>query len=252
MASGFSRPGVASGFSRTGHIVEGLNGVAMPMPPPMHSDAMPSAIFSPSARTERRQHAGTARTNRMTERDGTAVHVHFLRIRDQARGRRPPTAPRTLVRLEGSIWSSRSPAQSYNSNRANRSDAHDLRVDARHGERQYPSKRIAAGLPRVLRAGDHQSRGAVVDPRCIAGGNRPVFFERRLQRRELFDGGVRAWILVHGNAHDSALALRHVHWNDLCREAAVSKSSTRSRLALRGEAVLIRARRRSGSPLLPR
>ena len=89
---------------------------------------------------------------------------------------------------------------------------------------------------------DHQGRRAVVDPRRVAGRDRPVLDERGPERGQRAGGRAGLRVFVLQDLHRRPFALRHVHGNDLAIEDPGVDRVRRAPLALGGKRVLIDAR----------
>ena len=115
----------------------------------------------------------------------------------------------------------------------------------RGGTPATAAPRIRARGVRPLRfaassRGDDQRRGAVVDARGIAGGDRAVLADDRLQLGERLEAG-HARMLVLVDDHRIALALRDFDRDDLGGEPAVGLRGGGFVLAAQGERVLVLA-----------
>src|SRR5207247_7986062 len=77
-----------------------------------------------------------------------------------------------------------------------RPDPHHARADTGNPSAQERPERLRAERLRFLLRGDHDRRGAVVDPGRVAGRNRAVLAKGGLQRGQLRLGRVRPRMLV--------------------------------------------------------
>src|SRR3954453_13750327 len=167
--------------------------------------------------------AGTRHAERMAERDRAAVGVHLLGIVREAEltedGK--TLSGECLVQLdhvEIADLETEPPHQFLRGGR--RANPHDPRGDAGDGGAEHPRLgREAVALCRFFRSDDDYGR-AVVNPRCIPGGDRAVGADDRLQFSQRFEA-CRAWVLVLVDDQRLALALRDLDRDDLRCEAAV-------------------------------
>src|SRR2546426_319176 len=91
----------------------------------------------------------------------------------------------------------------------------------------------AAGADRM----SESNRAAVIDSRCIARGDGPVFFECRLQGAQRFDGGVGARRFIGIEEDGIAFALRNGNRSDFVAKLACA--NCRDSLAMAVERIFI-------------
>ena len=83
---------------------------------------------------------------------------------------------------------------------ADRTDSHDLRLDARDGRRDDPGPRLDAEFPRLLLAGDDDCGCTVVQRARVSGRDLAVRPEGRLELGELLERGAATGAVVRGHA----------------------------------------------------
>src|SRR5581483_5853524 len=83
-----------------------------------------------------------------------------------------------------------------------RPDPHHARVDAGDGRRDERADRVDAELTSLLLRRDDESRGAVVQPRGVAGRHAAARAERGLERPELLERRLGARMLVARDVAD--------------------------------------------------
>ena len=158
---------------------------ATPLPPPRHSVAMPRFSVALLQRVEeRRQDARAARADRVAERDSAAVHV------DLRAGSMPSSFSTATACTENASFSSnRSTSSSVqpifsrdSADGFDRRHQHELRRQAARRLADDARERRQAERAAPFRRHHDQRRGAVVDAGRVAGGDRAVLLERRLQR----------------------------------------------------------------------
>ena len=102
-----------------------------------------------------------------------------------------------------------------------RADAHDLGLDADEAVADQPHADVQPELLGDVLGGEQAGGRAVVEARGVAGGDVPVRAERRLQRAEPLEGGLRARRLVDGRDAPALLGRAGGHRYQLRADLAV-------------------------------
>jgi hypothetical protein len=118
------------------------------------------------------------------------------------------------------------------------------RLVGRHPVRDDLGDRDDPELLRALFTHNHHCRAPVGDLRGVAGGDRPIRPEHRLQLAKGFCGGPGADSLIGVEDHGVAFALGDLEWSDLLCEASVGRRAMRPLVGARRPPVLVCARDR--------
>src|SRR5260221_14532773 len=133
-----------------------------------------------------RDEAATRGAERMTQRDGAAVRVQLILVDAQLAHHSQRLRRECLVELDHiNVGELQVGARERPAHRFDRSNAHDLRRDARHRHGQHARSRRHAHRARLFSRHQHSARRAVVEWAAVAGGDGAARDERRLQPRQL-------------------------------------------------------------------
>ncbi len=169
---------------------------------------------------ERDQYAAARRADGMSQRNRAAVDVDLLGIPAKFLADRQRLGGKGLVGFD-QVQLVQRPARFVQTAAGGRyrRDAHDCRVDTSIGvgldRRQH---RQTEGLGLVC-AHQQYRRGAVVEAGGIAGGNRAILLERRLEFGQRLGGRAGSRLLVGVEAQWLAFALRNLDGRDFVLEA---------------------------------
>src|SRR5436190_20596110 len=159
-----------------------------------------AAAVSPQLVHHRADDPSARRANRMTERDGAAVHVHDLLVRAEQPRRVERDGRERLVDLDALDVADRFARLLERQVPCARRRAREVGEVVRHIRLREDRREDleAATLREVLRRDDH-ARRAVVDPRRVPRRRRPFRVEDRLELRELRERRVLPDALVRGD-----------------------------------------------------
>ena len=160
---------------------------ATPLPPPRQSVAMPRFSVAALQRVEkRRQDTRAARADGVAERDRAAVDVDLVLRRCRARSAPRPPGPKTprSARRDRRRRAASRLSRASRLHGFDRRHQHELRRQAAGRLADDPRQRRQPERPGALGRHDDERGGAVVDARRVAGRDRSVLLERRLQRGE--------------------------------------------------------------------
>ena len=194
----------------------------MPWPTPMHmvaSASLPPVRCSSSVAVS----ANRAHPEGMAEGNCTTVGVHIGRVvgKPELAEHSQRLRGKGLVQLDHvEVADLDAEALHQLLRRRRRADAHDPRRHAGDGGAQNARARCQAVALRRLFAGDNDCRGAIIDSGCIAGGDRSVLANYRLQRCKFLERR-RARMLVLADDYRVALALRNFDRDNFGGEAAI-------------------------------
>src|SRR5438477_5599721 len=156
----------------------------------------------------------------MAERDRAAVHVGLLAVETEVLLHCQVLRSERFVDLdEIHVLHLEAGTLERLARRRSRTDPHDVRVDAADAARDDPRDRTEPGVLRGIGRSDDHRRGAVVDARGVAGGDRAVLLESRDKFLEYFRSRIGADVLVLVD-DDLALLRLHRDRDDLLAEAA--------------------------------
>ena len=122
--------------------------------------------------------------------------------------------------------------------RRHRAEPHEHRIHAGNRVRDDAGDWLPPTGRRVLFAGDHERRGAVVDARRVASGDGAILLEGRLEPGKLLDRRSGARIFVAREPDRIALLLRDADRDNLAIDPAALDRRDGAALALRRELVL--------------
>jgi hypothetical protein len=177
---------------------------------------------------QRRQNSCTARSNRVTQRDRAAVHIHFLWIDPELLENGHRLHRERFVQLEEvDIRELPSDLLRHTPHGFNGCHQHVLRGETARRLADDPRQRLYAELLGARGRHHHRCRGAVIDRRCVARGDRTVFLEGRFQRTKAFDSGIGADRLVAIDHDRVALLLGNGDGKHLRHEAAGARGIVR-------------------------
>ena len=175
----------------------------------------------------------------MAQGNARAVGIDLGRVKPQLARHRTGLGGKCLVGLDHiEIGNFQARALQRRLGGRHRANAHDFGFDARVRVGHQTRQRFQVVRLHGLAGGQHHGRRAVVDARCVAGGDQPVFLEDRLHLGQLLGGHVTAHVLVHLE-HGRAFAPRHFHGDDLALEAAFGDCPCGALLALDGQGILV-------------
>src|SRR2546430_3257057 len=141
--------------------------------------------------------ARAGRSERVANRDGTAVHVGLGAVEPQLLLDGEVLRRKRLVHLdEIELLELHAGLLECLAGRGRRADAHILGLDPRHRPRYQPAQGLQAVRRGEILAREHGGRRAVHDPGRVAGGHEPVLVEVRLQSEQYLERGVRPHVLV--------------------------------------------------------
>src|SRR5437764_5437598 len=180
--------------------------------------------------------------DRMAKCDSAAVRIHFLRIEAEFLADGERLCGECLVRFDDvDIGETQARLRERALHRADRTESHVLRVDARVTVGDETGQRLQALL--FGGASFHQDHGCgrVVDAGCLAGRHRAVLFdEHSLQFRHALGGHVAAYVLV-GVELDRTLSALELDRQYLALEAAFRNRRSGALMTFGGERVLLLA-----------
>ena len=133
----------------------------------------------------------------MPDRDRAAVDVDAGRIEAELAHRRHDLARKRLVELDQvEIADAQTGSRKHLAHCGDRTDSHHAGLDARDRAREHTGAHGQTVCARIGLLGDHERRRAVIQPRRVAGADRPTLAERGAKLREPLDRRLGPGVLI--------------------------------------------------------